>query len=330
MADDFSDYVATKNAEDQARARGEVVPPVVESAPSDESVSEASGADQTPETTSKEPIEPRSESEPEPPPDVAAAEPERNPDGTFKKRSAKSEAKADDVPRIRELTAKWRQAERERDELAAKLASAAPAPTAAAPSSLDPSDPEPELEHFLDQPDPYAALAKAAGKWAVREAQRVSAMQAAPLRAAEASAEVDERIAAFAETHPDYAEKVAAIDDIQFPAEVLRAIADDEQAPAVAYHLASHPQEARRIAALRPLEGVKAVGQLLARLTPAQSGSGVPAVSTSKAKPLIKPVSVSSSAPDSSPPDPDQTDFDDWVRLQNAADRKRQREMRGA
>lgn len=313
----FADYVRVTNA---AEARGEAQ------------------ADAAPLAADPPPADagPALDAAPEAEPEPTAVDPaaDRNADGTFKKRSAKSDASAEDVPRIRELTAKRREAERERDALQARIreleAGKPTDPKPAAPVSLDPSDPKPKLAQFLDAADPYEALADAHAEWAVREAERRYEAKQQAFAQQTKQRELQTKLDTFADAHPDYQDKIDGIADVIFPHEVLTAIREDDEAPAIAYYLGSHPEEARRIAALRPLAGVKALGQILTRLTAAPSGPAVQAAPTSRAKPLIKPVSGAPVAPEPSPPDPDTTPFHQWVPLMNEKDRKAQREARGA
>jgi hypothetical protein len=177
----------------------------------------------------------------------------------------------------------------------------------------------------LSDPDPYATLALEAAKWAVRDARRQDGYQQWQTQQAEARAEVEARITTFAEAHPDYQEKVAAIDDVKFEPPVLQSIAEDDAGPDIVYYLASHADEARRIAALTPVAAVKEIGKLSLQVAAASNGSVAPGRPISRAKAPIKPVGHSPMTPAGSP-DPDQTDFADWVRQQNALDRQRKRD----
>src|SRR5262249_5888796 len=84
-----------------------------------------------------------------------------------RRRSAKQQAGADDSPRIAELTKKWREAERERDEWKAKAQPAQDAPRPIPPPRDAPTftKPEPKLEDFASDPDPYGAWLRASSRW---------------------------------------------------------------------------------------------------------------------------------------------------------------------
>jgi hypothetical protein len=298
----FSDYMQAENAKEDAS---------VESAPAPVPTTEVTSAEAPGETAVAEPSEP--------------AEPvngERNADGTFKAKNDKVTAKGE-WKRNQQLTAQLRETERQLEQARQARQSTDDVNVPRGTTSSDPSDPEPQLEQFLSTADPYAALIKAQAKWEIRESHRQA-------QQSEARSAVDAKVATFAEDHPDYHEKVSSISDVKFPDLTLTAIAEDDLAPAIAYHLASHPEEARRIAALRPTEGVKAIGRLVDRLTAAPTGSAVQTPPKTKAQPLIKPVSAAPIAPAATDPDPETTPFSDWVATENRKDWKRRQEMRGA
>jgi len=136
-------------------------------------------------------------------------EPPRRPDGRFEKggfrrRALSQEASAEDVPRIRELTRKLREAERERDTLrnggAPPVAAgttapegaprAASAPPVAAPPSpqarprpdLPPPPPpftleEPTYEQFANSPDPLREYTKAMARFTNAEDRHAQAVR---------------------------------------------------------------------------------------------------------------------------------------------------------
>lgn len=65
---------------------------------------------------------------------------------------------------------------------------------------------------------------------------------------------------------PDYAETVGA-SDVQIPGYVEQALLESEQGPEIAYYLALHPEEAKRIAAMKPLAAIRRITQLERDLT---------------------------------------------------------------
>jgi hypothetical protein len=315
-AESFSDYVQTENAKERADPIEAVAPETVPS--------EAPPLGEAPVA----PVSGESQGAPGP----EAVEQPRAKDGTFKKVSNTGE-----WARNRTLTAKLRETEAAlaqlRQQQAQPVVAAAPPagpassqpPAVQAPAWDDPRDPVPTLDRYLSDPDPYATLALEAAKWAVRDARRQDGYQQQLVAHAEARAEVEARITTFAESHPDYQEKVAAIDDVKFEPPVLQSIAEDDAGPDIVYYLASHADEARRIAALTPVAAVKEIGKLSLQVAAASNGSVAPGRPISRAKAPIKPVGHSPMTPAGSL-DPDQTDFADWVRQQNAVDRQRKRD----
>lgn len=330
---DFAAYVATENLKEQAIRRGDdpssIGQPVSDvPAVGTQPDRESAGADQGDQAQAP------AEKPPEPDKAAKTDADERNADGTFKGK-AKKVSNTGEWARNQRLTAELRQAQAELERLRSTVPASSPTnPAETAPQSpvyLDQNDPPPVLDRFLDQPDPYAALSVEAAKWAVREAKREERIQAQQSEIAEAQSQAREREAAFAADHEDYPDVIPAVVDLlkDRPA-VLNALADDDLGPAVAYHLAHHPDEARRIAALTPVAGVREIGKLISRLTPASGGSGAETVAVSKAKSLIKPVGASPMASAPSPPDPETTEFSEWVAVNNRLDRKRREAMRGA
>lgn len=320
----FSAYLREENAKEQREARGEIDPvepvaPRAAEATTGGGSGDVASEAHTPEASPAELV-------------AVESDDTRNADGTFKGKARKGVTNTGEWVRNQQLTAKLREREAELEQYRSQSTPATPAAASAPAGSpwTDPNDPEPTIDRYLDAPDPYGKLAVEAAKWAVRDGKREAAFQQFHVERQHAQQETNARVQAFVAAHPDYHEIVNAIDDVIFAPDVLRAIAEDDDGPAVAYHLAQHPDEARRIAALTPVAGVKEIGKLLSRVVAAPSGSVTPTPSTSKAKPLIKPVSASPVASEHSPPDPDKTPFAQWVQLENAADRRRQREMRGA
>lgn len=135
-------------------------------------------------------------------------------------------------------------------------------------------DPRPSREYF-DTPDAYD---NALEDWAGRRAAATAVQQDAQKRQHEAvKAEAESQIATynarratFVTDHADYAEVVEA-DDVQFTPALTIAIVNDEDGPAVAYHLAKNPDELERLSKMNVAQASAAVGRLATRLahTPA-------------------------------------------------------------
>lgn len=159
--------------------------------------------------------------------------------------------------RIDEITRERRQAERERDYWREQAEGSGPAHASAEPAYeddaayFDASDPE----HIraLAAEEARAAFAEIAYRAQAEEAQ-AQAMQAWEARQQD-----------FARATPDYFE---VLHGTEWPcSEVMaEAIRTSDDGAAVAYHLACHPEDARRIARLSQLAQVREIGRLESHL----------------------------------------------------------------
>lgn len=185
----------------------------------------------------------------------------RDHQGKFRHRAESQKASAADVPRIQTLTKNWRQAE----ERAAQLESRLAAIEKAQPKAPDPaeivfktpavsdapqfSEPEPQLDDFADQGDPYGAWLRATAKydrkreaWEAehatsgqqREQQQVEAIQAIQAR-------YSERLAHFIEKTPDFAAKLQTMGDRQIPSLASATIQMADNGPELLYALLQQP-----------------------------------------------------------------------------------------
>ncbi len=175
-----------------------------------------------------------------------------------RQRPKSQQAKAEDVPRIRELTAKWREAERQLTELRAKQTPQQPAEDRKAPQPAVPSGftkPKPKIDEFNDQDDPLEAWILAVGDWQTerREFQREQTKAVETVKTAETSVSELERAViveaataynareqAFMAKTPGYK---AAVDAVTIPTTPLlnRALLLSDNGPELAYYLATHP-----------------------------------------------------------------------------------------
>lgn len=182
------------------------------------------------------------------------AKPERH-------RAQSQKARAEDVPRISELTRKLREAERELDRLRTaptpeprteRQPQAAPQPIRAAQTTTDGfPDAEPKLEDFHGEDDPYSAWQRAIGRydrkrerWEEQQQSRQTQAQTLSqdvqrLRAEQFNAHAS-RVAAFAPTKPDFAAKLQAANR-EIPPLLEQAIIEDDKGPEILYTLASDP-----------------------------------------------------------------------------------------
>jgi hypothetical protein len=313
--DDMSEFSDWAKAETTAEVAGDVSPSV-DSPPA--SAETAAPADPREAPTDAGGLVPEASA----PESEVAATPERNDDGTFKKRDKVQE-------RIDKAVKAQRDAERERDALKLELQARAPSqpPEPPAPGVVDSA--YPTIDQFLNDADPYAALAKAIGKYEAKaavDAYRQQQQQEA------ARGEVLERVSAIVEAgQKKYADWQAVVADsdaatIPMPEMTLAALHRLENAEDVIYYLGQHPDEARVLAAHDPMQALLTLGAL-SRSVVAPSGSTTPAVSTSRAKPLIKPVGATPVAPEPRPPD-DKSTFAEYRRYWNERERKEREAQR--
>lgn len=181
-------------------------------------------------------------------------------------RAKSQQAKAEDVPRIAELTRRLRETERERDEWKGKATPAPVAPTPAAEPTrtVTPSAPatsgdtfpdaEPTLEQFMDQPDPYSAWQRALGRYD-RKKEAWDAEQVTKQSQATAAKQAEEhkwqaditahqtRVQSFASAHPDFGTVTQELMQQNLPSVLLTAIVRSDNSPELIYHLAQHPDD---------------------------------------------------------------------------------------
>lgn len=174
--------------------------------------------------------------------------------------------------RISELTRARREAdrraeaaERERDDLRKRV----PAPEA-------PKEPK-AADYTYGEDD--AAFIRDQAKFEARQEYETATREREARSQVEAVEKAwDDRQVAFAADKPDFFEKVSA-NDLPITPTMAQAIKTADDGPAIAYHLASNPDEARRLAALDPIAQVREIGRLEATLAP-PSSPNTPAAKT--------------------------------------------------
>lgn len=190
------------------------------------------------------------------------------------------------------------------------------------PAKAADSDPEPKLEDFADQADPYAAWMRAAGRWEARQEfktqrkqeQEFYQRQQAERQQYEKHAAEQQRLQAWTgrmeqafATNPDL--RVTIENMPVLPRPMMDVIIDSEIPDQILGHLLQHPEEQQRIAQLHPLRQFREVSRIEYQLEQAATltGSAVPAKPKTSANPPISPVSGSHAAPRSGEPGPDAT-----------------------
>jgi len=182
------------------------------------------------------------------------AERERDETGKFagKRHRAKSQqASAEDVPRIKELTSRLRETERELESLRSRVpAPAQPAAESAAPARQAAGPKFPSFEEFAAIKGNEAAswddYYDARSEW---NYQQLRARERAEEQAAKQQETFSSHIKAYTDALPAIYEKYPDFDDVVAPngqsIEVSRALerAVIEAGPETAYYLATHPDE---------------------------------------------------------------------------------------
>jgi hypothetical protein len=270
----------------------------------------------------------------------AEADAQAEDDATATARDAKGKfAKKDPIQaRIDKAVKSQRDAERARDAALEQLrqyesrAAAAPRPGRQPEDSSPAAIPTgaPRLDQFLDQPDPYAAHTQATADWARQQAvQDVMGFLRQQAVVEQAQQAMTDLRAAGEERHPDYLEVMQGeAGQIILPPyvhEVLRdATVPAEVRADVVYHLGTHADEARALAAAPPITAVLTLGKLLHQYAAAPSGSAeVPKV-RSTARPPIKPVGASATIPVTGPVESaEKSTFLAFKRSEDAAEQRR-------
>ena len=153
--------------------------------------------------------------------------------------------------RVLNLRRQIRGLEAELSDLTPKAAPVSQPATAPVPASETPSaftEPEPVLDQFLDQPDPYAAWTRAAAKWDRRkeafDSQQLQAQtQVSQHQQAEIAAH-GTRMSVFAQATPDFPAKFhAMMQEVggRVPDVLGAAVIRDDNGPKLLYALASDP-----------------------------------------------------------------------------------------
>lgn len=212
-------------------------------------------------------------------------------------RAKSQRASAADVPRIGELTKKWRSAESAHELTKKELADLkAEVERLKAPKVEPPAppaeftEPEPTFEQFNQADDPLNEHIKAqalyqAKKYAAEaaKAQHEQAQQQyEQQRVVQLSEQYRSRAAAYAATVPDFQQTIESADASELTPVLRRALLEDDRGPEFVYHLAKSPAlfaEVQLLSDGRPITDA-AVAQmrrlLNARVQVAQTGSTAP------------------------------------------------------
>jgi hypothetical protein len=123
-------------------------------------------------------------------------------------------------------------------------------------------------EQFTDYNEYVRAIAKQAADDARKAVEQQFRQQESQRSQQEMAEAFGRREAEYAKSHPDYADAVADLGrSVRYPQEVIEVIATSDHGPAVLHHLATHLDEADRLARMRPHLAALHLGRLEAQLT---------------------------------------------------------------
>jgi hypothetical protein len=215
----------------------------------------AKAEEKAPEPVAEAPPTPETDEEaPEQPEASEDAEPEKAEEEKGKRRGKAA------AVRIDELTKNWREEQRRREELEARLArleAGAPAKADDAPKQPDPADPKYEFgeadPNYLADLVDYKVEKRLHDEKQERTKADTDAADEAKRKAmaAELNTAWQEKAAKASEKYPDFNETViesAANNEWELLPLSAAAVAGSDVGADIAYHLATHPEEAKKLA----------------------------------------------------------------------------------
>lgn len=212
-----------------------------------------------------------------PGPDPSAESHEEPDTSTSGEDSAADTPKAKGVQkRIDELTANWRNTERDRDEwrrLAQQLMEERERegqPQGQAQGQA----PEPPAKPAPDNYSDYDSYLEALAEWKadqrlqshLSEQQQRQQQEAQQQTQRERVQAFQQKAQEFAQQHPDF-ESVAMSPSVPITQSMFEVIIDSEQGPEIAYHLGQHPDTAQKIARMNATAAAREIGKLEAQLS---------------------------------------------------------------
>jgi hypothetical protein len=270
--------------------------------------------------------EPKIDAKADAKPEQKAAEQPRDADGKFTRK--------DWQKRVDTVTHNWRQTERERDALRAELdtlrapkVEPKPADTAvdAFPTweTWSAKHDGKGYEDYLDERADWRAERKANAILTERdEKARTDSAQRQTLTVLQKLDQLG------TQAHTDFRDAMTALHEqqLQFAPHLAGIIAEelDGDTPLgheLAYYLATHPDDLRRLNSLPPLTAARHVQKILDTFTPASRGSGVERPAVSQAKPPTKPIGAGPSADPTSDPGDDEP-VEKYIARMNAKEGK--------
>lgn len=192
--------------------------------------------------------------------------------------------------RIDELTKAKHDAIRERDYWREQATRLAPAQKVEAPAqAAKPVEGKPTLESCdFDQ----ELLVERMAEWKLGERDRAAQQAKEQETQQQKRMEFQRKVEEFAAATPDYHERVSD-PSLQITEHMVQVMLETENPPAVAYHLAQHPELAAAIAQMSEVNAARAIGRIEAQLSAPASAAPVeqapprPPVTVTKAPPPV-------------------------------------------
>jgi hypothetical protein len=256
-------------------------------------------------------------------PKKAASEPaDGKPDAEKDKDEGDQKPKKGAQERIQELAAKRREAE-EKAEAAEQRAQDLEARLQALSAHAKPLEAgdRPLRSQYATEDEYIESLTDYKAKQAIAKREQEEAQARIEAEEAEIVSQWEKRQDKVMKSLPDYADVVGK-SEAQVPGHVHRAILESDQGPQIAYYLALHPAEAKRIAQMKPIAAIKRIAALERDLSdidaedkPGKADEPVkepPKPQRSKAPEPIEPVKSTPSASGST------TDYEEYKRRRQA------------
>lgn len=197
------------------------------------------------------------------PPAAAKEQPDgQKPKDEDSKDDGESRPKKGAQERIRELAGQRKEAEAKADA-AERRAAELEAQVLALSASAKPMEAQakPLRSQFTTDDEYIDALTDWKAREAIARREQEQATARAEAEQAEIAAQWSKRQEAVMKELPDYAD-VLGKSETSIPAHVHQAILESDQGPQIAYYLALHPEEAKRIATMNPISAIKRIAAL--------------------------------------------------------------------
>lgn len=185
-------------------------------------------------------------------------------------------------------------------------------------------DKEPQKKDFADSDD----WVRAHGLWAAREVSRQNVAATAQKAEEAHSTEVFQahlgRLDAFRGEHPDF-DKTIETATIPFSQAVAIALVEADNGPAIAYHLAKHPDEFEKLSKMSQHRQIMEIGRISASLSPSDGSAAqvTPTATRSKTPAPITPEKTTKAAAANVPLS--ELGTDDFIKRRDEEERAKRR-----